>query len=368
MLVLAISCGGVDAPHPQPPVIAFEDAGLSYMVDALEDAPVEVPAAPIAAETWLRGSTHVHARPSGDSTAPIPEVIAWYETRGYDFIVLTDHNQVSELDPRSDTTGQVTVRNPPTGLIVFAGIELTYNPNGCLPAGDANRKCRIHVNLVGATSRPGGKIEWADRTTRDRVAKYQAALVAAKTIGGIAQVNHPSWFWGMTPDVLAEIARRGVVLYELWNVQFTKWNTGDKDHPSTEAIWDTVLGRGVTLWAVATDDAHNYGHGGKYPAGGGWVAVKARRDPQAILDSLAAGKFYASTGVTLERAEVDNGELVVEVAATDAEHVIEFVENGKLAITVKGKSARRAVPAAGYLRAVVTRSDGAKAWVQPARR
>lgn len=378
MFVAVVACGGASTDlgsHPVGPTPPA-DANVSYPEDAPDDAAPEEalvdpvpPVPPAPPEVWLRGSTHVHARPSGDSVTPIQDVIAWYEGRGYDFIVLTDHNRVSEIDPRADTTGRVAVREPASGLIVFAGIELTHNPTGCLPPGDPSGKCRIHMNLIGSTARPGGKIDWVDRTTKDRVAKYDSGLVAAKTLGGIAQVNHPQWFWGMTPDVLVEIARRGVVLYELANVQFEKWNAGDKDHPSTELLWDVALARGAKLWAVASDDAHDYEEGrGKYPAGGGWVAVKARRDSQAILDALAAGRFYASTGVVLERAEAAAGELVVEVAATDADHVIELVENGKLVATVKGKSARRAVPASGYVRAIVTRADGAKAWVQPARR
>ena len=333
-------------------------------------APPASPLAPPASkEVWLRGSTHVHAKPSGDSTTPIPQVIAWYEQRGYDFIVLTDHNRVSEIDPDASTLGQVAVRNPPAGLIVIAGIELTHNPSGCRPPGDASGKCRIHVNLIGATARPGGKLDWADRRTRDRVAKYQAALVAGRTLGGVAQLNHPQWFWGMTADVLAELARRGMRLVEIENVQFSKWNAGDADHPSTEQLWDAALATGATLWGVASDDAHHYHDAGKYPAGGGWVVVRARRDPQAIVDALAAGRFYASTGVALDRAEVSNHELIVEVAAGEAgTHVIELVENGVVVDTIRGRAARRAVPAHGFLRAVVTRGDGKKAWVQPARR
>ena len=50
---------------------------------------------------WLRGSTHVHALPSGDSKVPIADVMAWYAAHGYDFIVLTDHNRVSEVDAAS---------------------------------------------------------------------------------------------------------------------------------------------------------------------------------------------------------------------------------------------------------------------------
>jgi hypothetical protein len=373
------TCAAPDVSAPQQPALRSDDAASSAVIPndaAIEDAivPVEIDAAPSVAaapppEVWLKGCTHVHARPSGDSTTPIATVIRWYEDHAYDFIVLTDHNKVSELDPAVSTVGNIAVRATQPGLIVLAGIELTHNPSGCLPAGDPSGKCRIHVNLIGTTARPEGKVEWADRRTNERVLKYQAALEQQKTLGGIAQLNHPSWFWGMTSDLLADLARRGMPLVEISNVQFSIWNDGDKDHPSLEALWDGALAQGVTLWGVASDDAHHYDGTGQYPAGGGWVVVKARRDPQAILAALAQGHFYASTGVVLARAEVESGELVVEVAPTEAgTYTIDFIENGKRAQRVNARVARRPIPHAGYVRALVTRDDGKRAWVQPARR
>lgn len=254
---------------------------------------------------------------------------------------------------------------------MIPGSELTFNPSGCLPEGDPSKKCRIHVNALGVTAHPVGKIEWADRHTHQRLAMYEAALAEAKVLGAqVVQVNHPQWYWGMTGDLLAELGKRGAQLVEIENAQFDPWNKGDADHPSTEQLWDEALMRGATMWGVASDDAHEYKDPhGKWPAGGGWVVVKARRNPQAILESLAGGRFYASTGVTLTRAAAEAGELVVEVGPDErGSYVIDFVENGKLAESVKGKSARRAIPQSGYVRAVVTRDDGARAWVQPVRR
>ncbi|HEX8109500.1 MAG TPA: hypothetical protein VF516_17335 [Kofleriaceae bacterium] len=321
------------------------------------------------AEVWLKGVTHVHARASGDSSEPPGNVIGWYEQHGYDFIALTDHNRVSELDRSNDTRGQVTLRDPHAGLIVFSGIELTHNPIGCLPIGDASRNCRIHVNLVGPTARPAGRIEWAERHSHLRIDMYQAAVVAQTALGGIAQINHPQWLWGMTPDLLVELAHRGMPLIEIANAAFSRWNAGDVAHPSTEVLWDAALARGATLWGIASDDAHDYEGHGKYPPGGGWVMVRARRDPRAILDALAAGRFYASNGVVLERAEVEGDELAIAVdPAAPGSYTIDFIENGRRVDSVHGRFARRRVPAAGYVRAVVTRNDGKRAWVQPARR
>jgi hypothetical protein len=357
--LLAACASEVPAPQapvsiPPPPVP--EDAALVSTPEpaeaAIESPPPQVEVA--APEVWLKGSTHVHARPSGDSTEPIDKVLAWYETHGYDFIALTDHNRVTDVASTSK-------------LIVLAGIELTHNPVGCLPPGDKSRKCRIHVNVLGVTARPPGKIEWAERHSHERLDMYQAALVEAKALGGsVIQINHPQWYWGMTGDLLAEVAKRGAQLFEVANVQFGKWNAGDTAHPSTEALWDAALVHGAQVWGVASDDAHDYEGRGRYPAGGGWVVVKARREPQAILDALAAGHFYSSTGVVLARAEVDAGELVVEAEA--GTYTIDWIENGKLVDSVKARTARRALPQSGYVRAVVTRDDGKRAWVQPARR
>lgn len=382
LLLAVAACGGPtrrDAPAPAVPTAGL-DAGLADAAVPPADAPQISVADPRAAATpakavtasevrWLKGSTHVHAKPSGDSAEPIADVVRWYETRGYDFIALTDHNKISEVGATS-TRGQVAVRAPADGMIVLAGVELTHNPTGCLPPGDASGRCRIHVNLLGPTARPAGKIEWAARGTNERVAKYQAALDQQRVLGGVAQLNHPQYYWGMTPEVLTEVARRGIRLVEVANVQFAKWNAGEGEHLSTEALWDAALVAGVTLWGVASDDAHDYDDGaGRYPPGGGWVMVRARKEPQAILDALAAGAFYASTGVTLARAEVVGRELVVEVEANErGSHTIAFVENGKTVASVRARSARRAVPERGYVRAVVTRDDGKRAWVQPARR
>jgi hypothetical protein len=359
-LLLLAAC----AATPEPPPVTPAPAVIAQVpIDAaVPDAPADAPPAPpppVSDEVWLKGSTHVHAKPSGDSSEPLDGVIAWYEARHYDFIVSTDHNRVSPIEQGHS-------------LIVLPGSELTFNPSGCLPEGDKSKKCRIHVNALGVTAQPDGKkINWANRHTHERLDMYQAAFDEAKVLGAaLIQVNHPQWYWGMTGDLLAELVKRGAKLVEIENVQFDTWNKGDADHPSMEHIWDDALMKGAIVWGVASDDAHAYEDPhGKWPAGGGWVVVKARRDPRAILDALAAGHFYASTGVVLTHAEADSGELVVEVAPDgQGSYTIEFVENGKLAELVKGKSARRAIPQSGYLRAVVTRDDGAKAWVEPVRR
>jgi hypothetical protein len=364
--------GPAAAPLPRPILAA---APSSAPRTARPVAPVIAPVAPAAGARWLKGSTHVHAKPSGDSSTEIVDVIAWYQRRGYDFIALTDHNQVSEL-PGGATFGQIAVSAPADGrgLIVLAGIELTHNPATCIPAPPLPEgKCRVHVNGLGVTARPEGKLEWADRKSFQRIDLYSRALVTARELGGLVQLNHPQWHWGIGPGLLTELGKRGALFVEVANSQFTAWNdggqVGTRRFPSIEALWDAALLAGVTMWGVASDDAHAYDGKGQYPAGGGWVVVYAERQPKAILAALAAGSFYSSTGVVLERAGRQGDELVVEVSAQSAGgHRIAFLENGVRVVEQAGTRAARKLPAKGYVRAVVTREDGARAWVQPVRR
>lgn len=372
------------APRPRPP----SPPGLAAPAPAAPAAPTApaAPAAPAAeGRRWLKGSTHVHAKPSGDSSTPIPAVIAWYEAHGYDFIALTDHNQVSELPDGASTFGDVAVRNPDKGLIVLAGIELTHNPAVCAPPPPLpDGKCRVHVNAIGVTARPEGKLEWADRKSSLRLDQYGRAVITARELGGLIQINHPQWHWGMNAGLLTELGRRGALLVEVANAQFTAWNDGGGaaagTFPSVEALWDAALVAGVAMWGVGSDDAHSYDSRGVYPAGGAWISVYAQRSPRAILDAIAAGAFYASTGVALSFAGRRGDALVVEVDAEASAaaagqgappagaHRIVFIENGKRVEEVSGQRAQRSIPARGYVRAVVLREDGARAWVQPLRR
>ncbi|HEY5945052.1 MAG TPA: CehA/McbA family metallohydrolase [Kofleriaceae bacterium] len=342
-VIALIGCSGPDTTPPAPPKKPSPIALMPAMVST--------------EEVWLKGTTHVHAAPSGDSNEPVAQVVQWYEQHHYDFIVITDHNRVT---PASGARS----------MIVIPGIELTHNRKDCDPPGDESGNCRIHVNALGVTAKLDGKLEWSDYKDRNRIALYTKAFAKAHELGAsVIQINHPQYYWGMTTDVMNAIGKHAE-LVEIANQQFAKWNAGDATHASTEALWDAALAQGLTLWGVASDDAHDYqtDGGGKYPAGGGWVMVKARRDRLAILAALAAGRFYSSTGVLLSRAERVGDELVVEVApGTSNQYTIAFIENGKTVATVNGLEAKHAVPRTGYVRAVITRDDGKQAWVQPVR-
>jgi hypothetical protein len=336
--------------------------------------------------SWLKGSTHVHTCHSGDSREQVEDVVRWYGERGYDFIVITDHNRMTEHE----------VNGRP---LVLRGIELTHNPGSCdPPPPEADGKCRIHLNGLGLTRAPvvdgvqamagaldpRGRppaIEWKNTTSNLRVDMYQAGIDKVRELGGIVQINHPNWHWGVDGELLAELGRRGSTLVEIGNMGFARWNAGDAEHPSSESVWDAALSRGALIYGVASDDAHHYKTDeiqarradGRpvYAAGTGWVMVRAARRPDAIRAALARGDFYATTGVLLDRVDRSRGSLHVEVAEASAgEHHIAFIGQGGAQLQrTAGRRARFELARApvGYVRAVVTRGDGARAWIQPVR-
>ena len=106
--------------------------------------------------------------------------------------------------------------------------------------------------------------------------------------------------------------------------------------------------------------------------------VRAEKlEARAIVTALDRGDFYASTGVQLATYQASASEVVIEVQphfwgtqqteGMRAGHRIEFIgKGGGVLRAVDGESARYAITGAeGYVRARVTRSDGALAWTQP---
>lgn len=323
---------------------------------------------------YLKGSTHVHSNGSADSSTSVHDVVRWYRSHDYDFIVITDHDRITEYSGTQD-------------LLVVPGVELTSNPRRCWPPPEPGHHCRIHVNALfideetvattGADGPGRGHVRWTTRGLVWRVDMYQRALDTVRELRGLAQINHPTWYRGVDGILLAELARRGARFVEVANQSFASWNDGTVAHPSAETIWDHALGAGHVLYGVASDDAHHYEgrdigrprHLPYYPPGTGFVMVRAERSVSAIRAAMERGAFYSSTGVYLASVEVTDDTLRVEVASP-GDHDIAFIGTrsgvaGQVLARHRGQRAEIARPTNGYVRAVVTDDQGRKAWVQP---
>jgi hypothetical protein len=376
--VLAAAIGGLGASCGRPGVAGARASSSPSAASAVApgaDASADAAsggagASPASLEPrYLKGQLHAHSSNSRDSATPPAEVAAWYESRGFDFLVFTDHNRVTHYEH-------------PGRLLTLPGAELTQNLPRCSPPPERGLRCLLHANaLFASASATEDKLVFPARTELfpRRLDVYQAALDMAASLGAISQLNHPNFHFAADAGLLIELSRRGVVLFEVANQAVDSSNGGDDRHPSTEAIWDTVLTSGATVYGTATDDAHHYDdaervramHKTPHTGDKGFVMVWARLEASAIREALVRGEFYASTGVVLERASLAGGALEVAVdRATEGEAEIAFVgREGKRLATSRGRAASFPVPAepGAYVRAVVSDARGRRAWVQPVR-
>ena len=320
---------------------------------------------PVSPPGWLKGQLHLHSDASGDSDTPAADVVRWYEEHAYDFIVFTDHNRVTEAPS-------------PPGMLVLPGVELTQNLEDCSPPPQGKHQCLLHVNaLVVDPTKVKSAATPAPPDSVGRVELFAHGVAVAESLGGVAQLNHPNFHYAANADQLLALANRGLVLFEVANEAWDSNNEGDATHPSTEALWDTVLSRGGRLYGTATDDAHHYYDAAALRKTGqpvftgdvGFVMVRAEPTPEAIAQALRRGEFYASTGVILEDISFEEGVLEVRVAptGTGSSSIAFIADGGRRVHTEDGPQARYDTRNKGhqYVRAVVTDPDGHHAWVQP---
>jgi hypothetical protein len=325
------------------------------------------------APRWYRGNTHVHTTESDGNASPM-DVARWYRDHGYAFVVITDHERVTDVAPLDSALGA------PDRFLVMRGEEVTQQVADATRPGNPRQ---AHVVAIGVTRPvlPLGTKGIATGTTI--AATYARNLAAVRAAGGLPQVNHPNFKWSVGPDDMSALPDS--TLFEVWNSEPRINNRGGDDGAghvslSTDALWDTLLTRGRLLYGVASDDAHKFrpeqleDFEATRP-GGGWVMVRADTlTPDAIIAALRAGDFYATTGVTLADYRADARSITLRVAPPesprdDRRYRTEFIgRGGRVLRVVAGREARYDVRGdEGYVRARITDSNGRCAWTQPIR-
>ena len=311
----------------------------------------------MAEHRWYKGNIHTHTTES-DGDADPHTVTRWYRRHGYDFLVLSDHNHLTLLDYSS---GKRRFKRP----LMVPGEEVT----ALIQQGDIP----IHINGIGISR----VIEPVD--AGDVVSTIQANVDNILGAGGIASINHPNFHWAFDQEALKQVT--GASLLEVFNGVDLANTYGGPGKPSSEEIWDGVLTAGRVIYGVATDDSHNY-HDfipGLANPGRGWVVVRAPELSQdAIVEALASGEFYASTGVVISdleiskesvslRIEQDWSQVYGNVRDWDQIYRTEFIGRGgkKLAELAGQEVAYRIRGDEGYVRAKITGSGGVQAWTQP---
>ena len=273
---------------------------------------------------WYMGNTHTHARYSDENdTNDVPVIASWYREAGYDFLLLSEHNdhvvnkQVFCHDEASD----------PPDFIMLCGLELSE---------------KRHHTALGINSYIGGETSLQDGVER---------TVAA---GGVPILNHPQ-----DPVVTARsfLETKGLNHLEVFN------GGRPEDTPATEKLWDSLLSvpEGRIVYAVAADDNHYK----EANVGRGWIMVKAPALTKTdILESIRNGNFYATTGVILNDYQMKRNKISIDSQNGDT---IKFIgKNGAVLKKVIGRKATYKISGNEYyIRTKIINIDGKMAWIQP---
>lgn len=275
---------------------------------------------------WLRGNLHTHTTNS-DGTRPPEQVIADYESRGYGFLALSDHDCLTDPEPyRSGTS-----------LVLLPAVEVSARGP--------------HMLHIGAT----------ERVEPDEDRQVALDNIAAQNALGI--LNHPNWgrSFNHFPHERMEALERYAGI-EIYNGVIERL----EGTPLATDRWDRLLSKGRRVWGFGHDDAH-----AAVDVELAWNVVRVReRTPEAVIAALREGNFYASTGVEITNVAVDDGALRVETR--NADRIRFFTQHGVCRQTTDGNAAEYALPSDPdraerllYVRAECYGSGGRMAWTQP---
>ena len=294
----------------------------------------------------LKGGLHCHTTRSDGKGSP-EEVMAYHKECGYDFLAITDHrmynykNFVPELD-----------------LLILPGMEFD---NGRLPCKYGFR-C-FHTVCIGPAKEDGNGFEQGEESGRLASAEatdqqeYQPYLDEIHAKKNLTIYCHPEWS-GTSAKYFDKM--RGNFAMEIWNTGCVMANDMDKD----AAYWDELLGQGVKIYGVATDDGHAMNEHCK-----GWVMVNAEKNINSILAALEKGAFYSSCGPEIYDFYVEDNKVVVDCSPvskirlhSDA-HPTRIIRNEEGLIT-HGEFELKAGDFA-YVRITVIDEKGKHAWTNP---
>ena len=270
---------------------------------------------------WLKGNLHAHTTES-DGRRPPQEVVDDYAARGYDFLMISDHDKL--IQP-STVNGR--------GMVLIPGNEIS-----------AKGPHLLHINA---------KTHIPPQEDRQKVLN---AIAEEKSL---AVINHPNWTddFNHCPQEKLETWKHYCGI-EIFNGVIRRL-TGS---PLATDRWDRLLGGGRRVWGFANDDSHQEGD-----VELGWNVVRAKdRSVESIVAAMAAGSFYASTGITIDRIEAYGRTL--HVSAPNAERMVIVADYGKRILCSDTHEVTFNVPydcGFSYLRVECYGGPESQAWTQP---
>ena len=303
-----------------------------------------------------KGGLHCHTTRSDGRGTP-EEVIRLHKEHGYDFLALTDHRNYNyeNFAPECDIT-------------IIPGMEydgggfptITDNDDTLTPAFDSTGFRCFHTVCIGPEKGNGNAYTQDQRFDSARVRsqeEYQPYLDKLHADGQMTVYCHPEW--SSTPARYFS-KLKGNFAMEIWNSGCAI----NMDMDTDAAYWDEILGQGILLWGVATDDGHTMNHHCN-----GWVRVRAAsRSVSDILDALKEGKFYSSCGPEIYDFYYEDGKVVVlcsdaaKVRLHADKHPTRIVRSADGTLT---RAEFEIGQSYSYVRATVIDRDGKHAWTNP---
>ena len=296
---------------------------------------------------WYKGNTHTHTINSdGDSTPD--EVVRWYREHRYNFLVLTDHNFITNVD------GLNSLHGAEEQFIVIRGEEVSDK------FGDKP----IHINGLNVerlVKPQGGK---------SVVEVIQRNVNEIRDARGVPHINHPNFGWAITADDLKKVENNK--LFEIYNGHPLVNNLGGGGKPGLEEMWDAILSSGKLLYGIAVDDAHHFKNPWNKSSprpGQGWIFVRAELlSSAAILEAMERGDFYASTGVELKDYQVSEKNITITInEEKSSKYRVQFIGTGGrlLSEVITNPAVYQFRGDEKYVRSKIIESNGKIAWTQP---
>ncbi len=299
-----------------------------------------------------KGGLHCHTTRSDGAGDPA-EVIRLHKANGYDFLAITDHRYYNYKNFAPDVE-----------MTILPGMEYDGGGFGTIadndePFFDAHGFRCFHTVCIGGTKEDGNGFDQDERIDsayfRCQTA-FQPYLDMLHEKGQMTIYCHPEW--SSTPARYFS-KLKGNFAMEIWNTGCAMEDDMDTD----AAYWDELLGQGVRIFGVATDDGH-----AMYQHCGGWVRVAAKENTvPAIREALADGAFYSSCGPEIYDFYYEDGKVVVE--CSDAakirlhcdKHPTRIVRSAEGNLT----RAEFKIDTYAYVRVTVIDKHGKYAWTNP---
>jgi hypothetical protein len=217
---------------------------------------------------WYAGDFHVHSRESGDAMPTLEEIAVFAESRGLDFVMLSEHNTISQLE----LIGAVQDAHP--SLLFVPGIEVTTFDG--------------HGMSLGGT-------DWIDHRVGFEGATFEGAVAAVHADGALFSINHPTLDVGDLCIGCAWTATVPASEIDGIEIQTGAYSvTGMLFHRSSIAMWEDLVAAGAHVAALGGSDDHRGGvPGGSFysPIGGPTTMVFAEElSAAAIVEGVRRGR------------------------------------------------------------------------------